>query len=279
MQGSPSAWTTDPRAPEDPRNPRNPRPGTVKADRDKWNEHYRGRSCAEMSGPNALLVEWLPRLEISSPSPLAVDVACGAGRHALYLARHGWRVEAMDVSDVALARLDGLARAEQLDITCLQRDFEPEPPAALPSFGEGRYDLAVVMRYTNLPLLAAARLVAASRAATWSPRPTSGLMRPMAARAIPPTASPRASSRRPSPVTSRSSPRRKAWRPAAAVCLPRWCRSWRGARADFRARRPANSADSAIRRTLLEVGCHLQVRFATRQGGSSCYALPDGSWP
>ena len=47
------------------------------ADRDKWDEHYRGRPCASLSQPNPLLVEWLPRLEIDSPSPLAADVACG----------------------------------------------------------------------------------------------------------------------------------------------------------------------------------------------------------
>ena len=126
----------------------------MKADRDKWNDHYRGRPCGQMSGPNALLVEWLPRLEIASRSPLAVDIACGEGRHALYLARHGWRVDAMDISDVALGHLEATARAEGLDVTGLVRDFEPEPPAPLPSFDEARYDLAVVMRYTNLPLLA-----------------------------------------------------------------------------------------------------------------------------
>jgi SAM-dependent methyltransferase len=124
------------------------------ADRSKWNEHYRGRPCAEMSGPNPLLVDWLPKLEAASPFPLAVDVACGAGRHALYLARHGWRVEAMDISDIALENLAATARAEGLDITCLVRDFEPEPPAAMPAFEADRYDLAVIMRYTNLPLLA-----------------------------------------------------------------------------------------------------------------------------
>ena len=125
----------------------------MKADREKWNAHYGGRPCAAMSEPNALLVEWLPKLEVSSESPLAVDIACGEGRHALYLARHGWRVEAMDISDVALGNLAALARAEGLDVACLVRDFEPEPPASPPPFEEGRYDLAVVMRYTNLPLL------------------------------------------------------------------------------------------------------------------------------
>jgi len=106
-----------------------------------------------MAGPTALLESWLPRLDVRAPSPLAVDVACGEGRHALYLARRGWRVEAMDISDVALDNLAATARAEGLDVTCLLRDFEPEPPAALPAFEADRYDLAVVMRYTNLPLL------------------------------------------------------------------------------------------------------------------------------
>lgn len=124
------------------------------ADRSKWNDHYRGRPCAALSAPNALLVEWLPRLELTSRPPVAADVACGEGRHALYLARHGWRVEALDISDVALDHLAATARAEGLDVTCLLRDFEPEPPAPMPDLGESRYDLAVVMRYTNLPLLA-----------------------------------------------------------------------------------------------------------------------------
>jgi len=123
------------------------------ADRIKWDDHYRGRACAAMADPNPLLVEWLPRLEVDSPSPRAADVACGAGRHALYLARRGWRVEAMDISTVALDALAATARAEGLAITCLQRDFEPLPPAVLPSFEPGRYDLAIVMRYTNLPLM------------------------------------------------------------------------------------------------------------------------------
>ena len=123
------------------------------ADRNKWNEHYRGRPCPSMSRPNPLLVEWLPRLGIDSPSPLAADVACGEGRHALYLARHGWRVEAMDISEVALENLAAAARAERLDVTCLQCDFEPVPPATAPPFEPGRYDLAVMMRYTNLPLI------------------------------------------------------------------------------------------------------------------------------
>jgi len=123
------------------------------ADRIKWDTHYRGRPCRALADPNPLLIEWLPRLEVGSASPLAADVACGSGRHAIYLARHGWRVEALDISAVALEGLAAAARAESLDVTCLLRDFEPSPPAVIPPFEADRYDLAVVMRYTNLPLI------------------------------------------------------------------------------------------------------------------------------
>jgi SAM-dependent methyltransferase len=123
------------------------------SDRIKWDAHYRGRPCRALAEPNPLLIEWLPRLEIGSTSPLAADVACGSGRHAMYLARRGWRVEALDISAVALEGLAAAARAESLDVTCLQRDFEPLLPATIPPFEDDRYDLAVVMRYTNLPLI------------------------------------------------------------------------------------------------------------------------------
>jgi SAM-dependent methyltransferase len=123
------------------------------SDRIKWDTHYRGRPCRALGEPNPLLIEWLPRLEIESASPLAADVACGSGRHAIYLARRGWRVEALDISAVALEGLATTARTESLDVTCLLRDFEPVPPATMPSFPPDRYDLAVVMRYTNLPLI------------------------------------------------------------------------------------------------------------------------------
>jgi len=52
------------------------------ADRNKWDEHYRGRPCPSMSRPNPLLVEWLPRLGIDSPSPLAADVPSPARRYS-----------------------------------------------------------------------------------------------------------------------------------------------------------------------------------------------------
>jgi len=125
------------------------------ADRAKWNARYRGTPCACLAEPNALLVEWLPKIEfeLEPGSRTAVDVACGQGRHVLYLARRGWTVDAMDISEVALEQLAAVAAAEGLAVGCHQRDFEPPTPLESSPFDPHRYDLAVMMRYTNLPLL------------------------------------------------------------------------------------------------------------------------------
>jgi SAM-dependent methyltransferase len=125
------------------------------ADREKWNARYRGTPCACLAAPNALLLEWLPKLEreLGPGSRTAVDVACGQGRHVLYLARRGWTVDAMDISEVALEQLAAVAAAEALAVGCHQRDFEPPAPLEASPFEADRYDLAVVIRYTNLPLM------------------------------------------------------------------------------------------------------------------------------
>ena len=123
------------------------------ADRDKWDARYREGAYADRTHPSALVVEWLPRLEIRSAKPRAADIACGAGRNALYLARQGFEVDAIDISDVALERLAAAAAAEKLAITCIVADLEN--PTRLPNtLSEAEcYDLVILVRYTNLPLI------------------------------------------------------------------------------------------------------------------------------
>lgn len=125
----------------------------TEADRDKWNARYRGSGGGPVGAPNPLLLEWLPALAPVSSPRRALDVACGLGRHALYLARCGWHVDAMDISEVALASVAATAAAEGLDVTCIRADFEPETVTAASPFKPDCYDLVVMMRYTNLPLI------------------------------------------------------------------------------------------------------------------------------
>lgn len=124
-----------------------------RADRDKWDARYREGAYESRTHPSALLVEWLPKLAIGTTRPRAADVGCGAGRNALYLARLGWEVDALDVSQVALERLAAAAAAERVSVHCAQTDLEDLSSLPSPLRAAERYDLVIMMRYTNLPLI------------------------------------------------------------------------------------------------------------------------------
>ena len=65
----------------------------------EWDDRY-AEQQQWSAEPNALIAELLAGL----PPGNAVDLAAGEGRHALWLAGLGWRVTAVDFSDVGLAR-------------------------------------------------------------------------------------------------------------------------------------------------------------------------------
>ena len=64
-----------------------------------WDERY-GEKQQWSSEPNRLIADLLADL----PPGDAVDLAAGEGRHALWLASHGWRATAVDFSGVGLDR-------------------------------------------------------------------------------------------------------------------------------------------------------------------------------
>jgi SAM-dependent methyltransferase len=116
------------------------------AERDKWDARYRDGAYENRTHPTALLREWLPRLARGR----ALDVACGAGRNALFLAANGFAVTALDISSVALERGRRAAAERGLDIEWLCADLDEDPAAALPA---GGFDLIVWVRYVHRSLL------------------------------------------------------------------------------------------------------------------------------
>ncbi|WGX95197.1 cyclopropane-fatty-acyl-phospholipid synthase family protein [Nocardioides sp. L-11A] len=66
-----------------------------------WDERYGGSDRVWSGRPNQRLVEQTADL---SPGT-ALDVACGEGGDAVWLAKQGWQVTAVDVSQVALSRV------------------------------------------------------------------------------------------------------------------------------------------------------------------------------
>jgi SAM-dependent methyltransferase len=87
----------------------------------------------------------------------ALDVACGRGRHALWLAQHGFETTAIDRDPEVMAALDARARAEGLPLTAMAMDLE----AGAAALGAAAYDVVVVVHYLHRPLFPA--LLAALR--------------------------------------------------------------------------------------------------------------------
>jgi SAM-dependent methyltransferase len=78
---------------------------------------------------------------------VALDLAGGLGRHALWLASRGWQVTVVDVSDVAIAKLRQAAREIHTDIELLVGD------AADYKFERKRFDLIVLFYHMDRSLL------------------------------------------------------------------------------------------------------------------------------
>ena len=74
-------------------------------DRHDWDARYEGREFLWDVAPNVFVERYLADL----PPGSAIDLAAGEGRNAIWLAARGWKVTAVDFSEVALAKARRLA--------------------------------------------------------------------------------------------------------------------------------------------------------------------------
>ena len=114
----------------------------------KWDDRYRDGAYAERRHPTALVAKFAGQL---APGR-ALDVACGTGRNSLFLAAAGFEVDAVDISAAGLERLRDDAGGGGSRITTFVADLEAGIPDSV-ALGTG-YDLIVMVRYVNMPLLA-----------------------------------------------------------------------------------------------------------------------------
>jgi SAM-dependent methyltransferase len=77
---------------------------------------------------------------------VALDVACGLGRHALWLASRSWQVSVIDVSDVAIGRLSQAALELDVNLAVFLGD------AAEYTFEPTRFDLIVLFYHMDRSL-------------------------------------------------------------------------------------------------------------------------------
>ena len=85
------------------------------------------------------------------PAGRALDVACGRGRNALWLAEQGFETTALDRDPAAVAELEARARRDRLPLTARAVDLE----GATVDLGHGRYDVVVVVHYLHRALFPA----------------------------------------------------------------------------------------------------------------------------
>lgn len=115
----------------------------MRGDRDYWNDRYRDADF-ELPGSAAPLlarsVDWLP-------DGRALDVATGTGRNALFLAERSYEVDAVDVSDEALATARDRADDRGVSVNWIQADLDGHPLAT------DAYDVVVVTFYHALDRL------------------------------------------------------------------------------------------------------------------------------
>jgi len=114
-----------------------------------WDERYGVQDFIWKTEPNQFLVA-----EIAEIAPgRALDLACGEGRNAVWLAEHGWQVTGVDFSPVGLAKASRLAREHDVDVEWVEADVvEWDPPRAT-------FDLVIVF-YLHLPATERTRVLA-----------------------------------------------------------------------------------------------------------------------
>jgi tellurite methyltransferase len=114
-----------------------------------WEQRYRSGDTGKEDEPTALVVETAAKL----PPGIAIDLACGAGRNALYLAEKGWSVTAVDGSQTAVDFVRKRAATSGLTVQARVADLTSDS-FKIPS---GEFDLILIAYYLQRDLILRAK--------------------------------------------------------------------------------------------------------------------------
>jgi SAM-dependent methyltransferase len=92
-------------------------------DAEDWDQRYRERDLVWSAEPNVFVEGEVGDL----PPGRALDLAAGEGRNAIWLARRGWDVEAVEFSPVAIDKGRALAEREGVAVAWTLADLTAEP--------------------------------------------------------------------------------------------------------------------------------------------------------
>ena len=103
----------------------------MKFDQERWDKRYQSEGFAEGKKPNAFLKRHLGSLG----KGVALDLASGEGENAVFLARAGWKVDAVDISPVGVRKARRRAKEAGVNVNFRQADLDFYPIA------KEKYDL------------------------------------------------------------------------------------------------------------------------------------------
>jgi len=109
---------------------------------DKWNEAYKGADIATAKAAQVLIENehLLPK------TGKALDLACGRAGNAIYLAKRGFDVDAVDISPIVLSSVEQYVSQQNLSITCICQDIEKN------GLIDEKYDVIVVSYFLDRAL-------------------------------------------------------------------------------------------------------------------------------
>lgn len=112
-----------------------------------WDLKY-GQGLPSLTTPDPFFLSAYERFVQPSfaNAGMALDLAGGLGRHALWLARRNWRVTVVDVSGVAIGKLRQAADQSNLKLDLLEVDTTEY------DFGSARFELVVLFYYLDRSL-------------------------------------------------------------------------------------------------------------------------------
>ncbi len=113
-----------------------------KQDKDKWNKKFQNKPQLLIPRePSKILSNFVTRVN----SKKALDLACGSGRHSIFMASMGYNVDAVDISSIAIDSLK--KQKDNYNINCIESDLDRY------NLKENYYDFIIMTNYINRELI------------------------------------------------------------------------------------------------------------------------------
>jgi SAM-dependent methyltransferase len=116
---------------------------TLKSDRRRWDQRFKGKDFALGKKANLFLRRHVALL----PKGKALDLAAGEGRNAVFLAQHGLDVDAVDISEIGLKKAHQLAGRRRVGVHTILADLDTY------QIQKGQYDLITNFYFLNRKLI------------------------------------------------------------------------------------------------------------------------------